>query len=102
MPLRAPGGMDTAIGNGETGCGHPASKCRWNRLQMGLRHLSCSAPSLRLGIRPVYAGVYASKQCSRSLDVAKLKNRTHLGTCRSFERAARMLVESNPRLLQGS
>src|SRR5260370_30309820 len=40
-----------------------------------------SAPSLRLGIRPVYAGVYASKQFSRSLDVAKLKNRTHRGTC---------------------
>jgi len=27
---------------------------------MGLRDLSCSAPSLRLGIRPVYPVVYAS------------------------------------------
>src|SRR6266404_5919641 len=66
------------------------------------RKLSCGAPSLQLGFRPVYAGVYASKQCSRSPDAAKLKNRTHRGTCRSFERAARMLVESNLRLPQDS
>src|SRR5260370_14022013 len=60
---------------------HLASKCRWKRLQMHLRHSSCGAPSLQLGFWPVYSGGDASKQCSRSLDVAKLKNRTHRGTC---------------------